>query len=183
MISPEAKIIDAVTKIIQYANETIEERYKVFQGASVPCELKPTNISVITTGSVAGLDGGRTNANAGYPLQGSDIWTLTLSISIITKRDCPVVGRRNNDGLVKEPIEGKDSIIPEIERALKGDEWYNARLFVDSTIKDDPEIIELREYIRCHISDCQLTAITWEETGVDKHTHTRQDWDIIYRRL
>ena len=197
MISPEAKIVDAVTKIIQahlddlYTNDPERDlKYKVFQGASAPFELNPSKISVITTGSVAGLDQGRTNANAGYPLQGSDIWTLTLSIMIVTKRDCPNPrNSRSQDGLAKEPIEGKDSIITEIERALKGDHWYDATLFQLKKDEDgediplSPELMELREYIRCHITDCQLATITWEATGVDKHTNTRQDWDIIYRRL
>lgn len=184
MISPEAKIIDAVTKIIQCELNPDKEQdptYKVFQGASAPSELNPLKISVITTGSVAGLDQDRTNANAGYPLQGSDLWTLTLSILIVTKRDCPSVRKGNDDGLVKEPIEGKESIIPEIERAIKGDCWCDAKLFQPDDL--EPDLLELREYIRLHISDCQLISITWEETGVDKYTCTRQDWDIIYRRV
>ena len=190
MISPEAKIIDAVTKIIQCELNPDKEQdptYKVFQGASAPSALNPLKISVITTGSIAGLDQGRTNSNAGYPLQGSDLWTLTLSILIVTKRDCPSVRNGNDDGLVKEPIEGKDSIIPEIERAIKGDCWYDAKLFQLEDKKEEedrnPDLLELREYIRLHVSDCQLTSITWEETGVDKYTCTRQDWDIIYRRI
>ena len=196
MISPEANIINAATKIIQAHLDELhvddpeldQPKYKVLQGASAPSELNPSKISVITTGSVAGLDGGRTNANAGYPLQGSDVWTLTLSIMIVTKRDCPTVRGKYEDGLAKEPIEGKESIIPEIERALKGNCWYDTNLFHQ---KDDdgkpiplsPELTELREYIRLHVSDCQLASITWEETGKDKYTCTRQDWDIIYRRV
>lgn len=176
IISTEAHLINALAEVVRLApidNEgtLLGSKYKVVQGATGPSKMEKRDVSIIVDGATAQLDQGRVSPSSGYALKGSEIWTLTIDLLMPVRRTKVEDEDNLNKGLVEDPIEGKDSMVPWVEEFIQQD-WRS--------IEGLPE--ETLNFLKCHEIDVILTGVSWGDTLSDNWSLVSHQYDLIYRR-